>query len=312
MKTVGFLTIEPWYLFEEIPLMNDLLYFDNLTFSSENIGRCEIICDMLPYGKGLVQKKMKEIEIYAKYGLIKEYSANDFKKDYPVFNSNQEARKLGEAVINYDGQKTAEDYQDILHSLHTTFNSFREICELKSRIFTLVHNIKENDLYVPIIREKYRPSRTIKEFTTCEAISVVMKKFPVLEHNLPFEQFLHFKQDPDTRLKLSRLKNWINEIGNENMTSKEIEQKLEHLLTEYSSHIDFHKMKYSKGVIETVITTTLLVMENVLQLKLSNASKVIFDLKRMQIDLLDAERNATGKEVAYIHKLEKLTAYNSG
>lgn len=312
MNTVGFLTVEPWYLFEETPLMRDLLYFDKLTYSSENISRCEEICEMLPFGKGLVQKKMKEIELYAKAGLINEYSAKDFKKDYPIFNSNKESRTLGEAVINYKSKEISEsNNNDHIDNLYSTFNSFREICELKSRIFTVIHNQKENDLYIPIIREKYRPSIIFKDFTPSDTISVVMKKFPVLDKELPFEMFLDFKQNPDTKLKLSRLKNWISEIGNTKISAKEVEQKLDFLLTEYSNHLDFHKLKYSQGVIETIITTSLSIIENVLQLKLSDASKVIFDIKRKRIDLLESERNALGKEVAYIHKLEKLTAYNS-
>lgn len=313
MNTVGFLTVEPWYLFEATPLMRDLLYFDKLTYSSENISRCDEVCEMLPFGKGLVQKKMEEIELYAKAGLISEYSIDDFKKDSQIFNSNKDSRALGEAVINYKGEKILKSVNDDpIHNLYTTFNSFREICELKSRIFTVIHNEKENDLYIPIIREKYRPSIIFKNFEPSDTISIVMKKFPVLDNEIPFELFLEFKQNPDTKLKLSRLKNWISEIGSTNISAKEIEQKLEFLMMEYTNHLDFHKLKYSNGVIETIITTSLSIIENVLQLKLSDASKVIFDLSKKQIDLLESERNAVGKEVAYIHKLEKLTAYNSG
>ncbi|GAA6766486.1 hypothetical protein AAFH68_24280 [Flavobacterium sp. CGRL1] len=311
MNTVGFLTIEPWYLFEETPLMRDLLYFDKLIYSSENISRCENICDMLPFGKGLVQKKMKEIEIYSNAGLINEYSAKDFKKDHPIFNSNIESRKLGEAVIDYRSKEISEiNNNDTIDNLYSTFNSYREICELKSRIFSVIQNEKENDLYIPIIREKFRPSLIFKDFTPSNTISIVMKKFPILDKELPFEMFLDFKQNPDTKLKLSRLKNWISEIANTKVSGKEIEQKLEFLLIEYSNHLDFHKLKYSQGVMETIISTSLSVIENVLQLKLSDASKVLFDIKRKRIDLLESERNALGKEVAYIHKLEKLIAYN--
>lgn len=311
MNTVGFLTIEPWYLFEETPLMRDLLYFDKLIYSSENISRCENICDMLPFGKGLVQKKMKEIEIYSKAGLINEYSAKDFKKDHPIFNSNIESRKLGEAVINYRSKEISEiNNNDSIDNLYSTFNFYREICELKSRIFSVIQNEKENDLYIPIIREKYKPSLIFKDFTPSDTISIVMKKFPVLDKELPFEMFLDFKQNPDTKLKLSRLKNWISEIANTKVSAKEIEQKLEFLLIEYSNHLDFHKLKYSQGVMEIIISTSLSIIENVLQLKLSDASKVLFDIKKKRIDLLESERNALGKEVAYIHKLEKLIAYN--
>jgi len=223
---------------------------------------------------------MREIERYAKAGLIKEYSANDFVKDHSIFNSNIETRTLGQLVINYQGIQAMQNSSDQIDALYSTFNSFREICELKSRIFTVIHNEKENDQYVPIIREKYKPSVRFKNFTPTDTISVVMKKFPVLSVDIPFDKFLEFKQDPDTKLKLSRLKNWISEISSSSMTTKEVEQKIEHLLIEYSSHLDFHKMKYSRGIIETIVTTTLEVLESIITLKLSNASKVIFDLSK--------------------------------
>lgn len=44
MNTVGFLTSELWYLFEETAPMQDLLHFDKITYSSKNISRCEKIC----------------------------------------------------------------------------------------------------------------------------------------------------------------------------------------------------------------------------------------------------------------------------
>jgi hypothetical protein len=52
-------------------------------------------------------------------------------------------------------------------------------------------------------------------------------------------------------------------------------------------------------------------IENLTKLKLSNASKIIFDLNRTKIQLLKAENTAPGKEVDFINKLNTITSYKS-
>ena len=143
------------------------------------------------------------------------------------------------------------------------------------------------------------------------AVSVVLKKFPILDENISIEKIIDFKSDPDTKLKLGRLRNWISEVSNSKMSIKEIEEKIEYLLMEYSNHMNLHKIEYNLGKIETIVTTSLSFIENLTKLKLSNASKIIFDLNRTKIQLLKAENTAPGKEVAFINKLNTITSYKS-
>lgn len=85
-------------------------------------------------------------------------------------------------------------------------------------------------------------------------------------------------------------------------SEKEIEQKLEHLLHEYTSQLNFHKLKYERSTAEVIVCTTLEVVENVATLNFSKAAKTLFELKKHQLDLLEVEQQMIGKEVAYIHK----------
>lgn len=87
MNTIGFLSFEPWYILEETPIAKDILFFDELMFSSASISSAELVCSKLPLrscDKDLIKRKLREIEKYMKAGLIHDYSANDFKKDYAV------------------------------------------------------------------------------------------------------------------------------------------------------------------------------------------------------------------------------------
>lgn len=314
MNTIGFLSFEPWYILEETPIAKDILFFDKLMFSSASIASAELVCSNLPLrpcDKDLVKRKLKEIEKYMKAGLIIDYSANDIKKDYAIFHSIDETKELGQYLIESDFENPYLDKNNPKDNIFGSLSSLREIVELKSRIFSIINNSKSSDHYMPIIREKYKKTLITQKLDISDAVSVVLKKFPIINENISIENIIEFKSDPDTKLKLGRLRNWITEVSNTKMSTKEMEEKIEYLLLEYSNHMNLHRIEYDFGKIETIVTTSLSFIENLAKLKLSEACKVIFDLTRTEIRLLKAENSAPGKEVAFINKLNKITSYNS-
>ena len=90
------------------------------------------------------------------------------------------------------------------------------------------------------------------------------------------------------------------------MTTKEIDQKIEYLLIEYKKQLDLHKIKDETGIIETVVTIGLDVLENLVKLNLSKAAKVFFDIKKQELLLLEGEEKLVGKEVAYLHQVRNI------
>lgn len=314
MNTIGFLSFEPWYILEETPIAKDLLFFDKLMFSSASIETAELVCSNLPLrpqDKDIVKRKLAEIEKYMKAGLIYDYTANDFKNDYTIFHSIDETKELGKYILDSDFENPILDKNDPKDNLFGTLSSLREIVELKSRIFSIINNSKSSDHYIPIIREKYKKTLLTEKLDISDAVSVVINKFPIINEDISIESIIEFKSDPDTKLKLGRLRNWLNEVSNTKMSSKEIEEKIEYLLLEYSNHMTLHKIEYHAGKFETLVTASLSFLENIAKLKLSEASKVIFDLNRTEIRLLKAENEAPGKEVAFINKLKEISTYNS-
>lgn len=313
MNTVGFLSFEPWYILEETPLSADILYFDKLMFSSASIETTEFVCSSLPLrpsNKELVKRKINEIEMYMKSGLVREYSKDDFKKDYYLFHSLKEASALGQYLIENDFENPHLDKNNSKDNLFGSLSSLREIIELKSRIFSIINNRKSADNYIPIIREKYKQSKITAKLDITDVISIILKRFPIVKQDLPIEKIIEFKSDPDSKIKLSRFRNWVTEISKSNMSLKEIEEKLDHLLLEYSNHMNLHRIEYELGKTETLVTTSLSLIENIAKLKLGEASKLLFDLTKTEIRLLKAENTAPGKEVAFINKLTGITTFN--
>lgn len=147
-----------------------------------------------------------------------------------------------------------------------------------------------------------------EDFTSLEnykndVIQVVIKSLPEPDENTPWKKIIDFKNDPDAKLKFARLMHWINKIGKAECNPlDELKDELEFLLSEYEDHLRFHKMKINSGIFETTISTIAGLLENSLKFKLKDMVTDLFVLKKRKIALMEAERKAPGREVAYISK----------
>lgn len=64
-------------------------------------------------------------------------------------------------------------------------------------------------------------------------------------------------------------------------------------------------MKVNAGVLETVVTAGAEIIENLIRLKFGRLAQALFAIKHRRIALLEAERSAPGREVAYIAKIRR-------
>ena len=303
MKTIGVTSIEPWFVLDDEPLVKDLYYFDELVYTIGSIETLEKFCTTLPNGKGKFREKIQEIEILEKAGLISEYKTSQFNSDKEKYGNEQVTKyalKAWELSSNFTTKDKSfeETFVDFLER-------FREVGQLNTRVYSLVLNKKEQSFYTPIIRSNYYNFATSELYSSSTVLSVLFKKFPTITENFELEKFIEFKSDPNTQLKLGRLKEWVLEMSRKDYSEKEIEQKIDFLLQEYTSQLELHKIKYRLGKIESIVTISLEVLENLVKLNFSKAAKVLFDLTRNDLALLEAEQQMTGRELALIHQLNE-------
>jgi len=65
-----------------------------------------------------------------------------------------------------------------------------------------------------------------------------------------------------------------------------------------------HKMKVYPGFIESVVTVTPEILENLAKIKLSKVARALFFFKHKKINLMEAELKAPGRDLAYLIKLK--------
>ena len=136
-------------------------------------------------------------------------------------------------------------------------------------------------------------------------LGIVLKAMPGPSESVSWEQILEYRSDPDTWTKFLSLRNWMNEVARANLTPIEVEQKLEYLMNQYQRHMEVHKMKTSAGALETVVTATAELAEDLVKFKWGKIAKGLFAFKQRKVSLLEGELKAPGAEVAFIVKTKQ-------
>ena len=133
-----------------------------------------------------------------------------------------------------------------------------------------------------------------------EILRIVINELPIPDDGTPWEDVMAFKQDPVSVRKLLALREWIRDIATLGRDAAGVEDRLAFLLSEYASHLAHHQLKYSRGALEVVVTTGAEIAEDVIKFKWKELTGMLFAIRHQQIDLLESERTAPGREVSYI------------
>lgn len=131
-------------------------------------------------------------------------------------------------------------------------------------------------------------------------LEVVLNKLPIPSDDISNEQIIEFRSDPDSRGKFNALRVWMQDISRKDYSQKEISERIESLIYEYETHLKLHKLKFSHGSMRVFVTSALEILENLATLKFSKVVDSMFSLQSKEIDLLEAQLKAPGKEIAYI------------
>lgn len=132
--------------------------------------------------------------------------------------------------------------------------------------------------------------------------SVVLRTLPQPDDATPWEAVFEFRADPVARGRFFNLKNWMNRLASseKERSASDLEEELRSLLFDYESQLRLHHLKFSSGVLQTILTTSAGCLENLLTLRWSKAAQALVGFRHERVQLLEAERNTAGRELAYI------------
>lgn len=130
---------------------------------------------------------------------------------------------------------------------------------------------------------------------------VVISQIPEPAEGTPWEAILDWRNDEETRVKLRRLKHWMNKASQlENLKVSHLQDEVLYLIDDYRQAMKVHSFQTRTGTLRSLVTTSAAVLENIAKLKFEKLADLPFQLLGHKIKRSKADLEAPGRELAYI------------
>ena len=138
-------------------------------------------------------------------------------------------------------------------------------------------------------------------------IEITLKNIPLPPENMPWQDFVQFRNDEENISLLRELRVWLHKQAKTEVHPKIMKEELESLLERYRKYMVLQHKKHGEGIISTVMVAATETVSNLVSLKPINALNSIFSVRSRNIALAEAELNAPGREVSYIARAQDLS-----
>ncbi len=205
-----------------------------------------------------------------------------------------EIRDLNKAIKDKLNEQEPKDFLD-------KHNSAKETDGIILRMMSLVMEVSRKATVTTTL-PYFEYARKLPNTSISDVAQIVINKLPLPDNTTPWEKIADYRDNSENQKSLLALRRWIRKTTSQNLPINEVEEELEWLINEFQNHMKLHKMKENTETLEVMVKAPLEVIENLLKLKLSKIPEPLFALKKRQINLMEAELNAPGREMSYIIK----------
>lgn len=286
-------------------LKRDLLYFEQVHICS--LSEYNVFDEMETTDSEYFDKIQNDLRLAYDHHLVHTFNLSDilnfimkeFGNDFdpslqPIFQKILEIRKPKVELFN---KKTTSrrNMEEIINE-YTNFvdDSENDV----TRVSSILLNKLTNDQLVPLIQNDF----SIGVSQNSKVLEVVLSKIPIPDANVSWQQIIDYRADPDSIKKFNALRVWIQDISTMDYSKNEISDRIDYLLNDYESHLNFHKLKHTHSTLRVWVTTVAEIAESLVRLKFSKIAETVFTLSEKNLELYEAELQAPGREIAYISK----------
>jgi hypothetical protein len=157
----------------------------------------------------------------------------------------------------------------------------------------------------PFVRE-LAPESTISR--SQQVLQFVIKRLPEPRPDLPLEELLAFRRDPETQYKFAKVWHWIQSVAAGTKSANEIEEELDWLLTDYRHQVEQISKRVRTDSLKAWVTVPANILENLVHLKFGKVAARLLDWKSVNIAAHAEELKAPGNEIAYLKEAGELVS----
>ncbi|HXH37217.1 MAG TPA: hypothetical protein VNN08_01175 [Thermoanaerobaculia bacterium] len=131
-------------------------------------------------------------------------------------------------------------------------------------------------------------------------VSIVLDALPSPDLSTPWEAIVDFRGDERAVQSLRRMRNWLRTFAAQDRSIGQIRQEVEHLVHEYQTYLELHKIEISRSRLEILLNLAGDAIDSLDHLKLGAPAKVPIDIRKHRMSLYEIEKAVPDREVAYL------------
>jgi ABC-type Fe3+-hydroxamate transport system substrate-binding protein len=143
--------------------------------------------------------------------------------------------------------------------------------------------------------------------TKNEVIEISLKTLPMPDYSTPWEQILEYRSDSDSRVKFTRLRQWMSKVAQVKNKPNEVEEEVQTLIDDYSQHMKMHRIKTRLDTLKAIVVAEVglftggwLTGIGALPGIIGIVANPLYSIRQRQVEITAEELKAPGREVAYI------------
>lgn len=195
------------------------------------------------------------------------------------------------------GQKFADSSIDPVKimeiSLRMTTNSMRMLaCQLRD-----VENVDSYTVMAPELSSFEQDDPRIKKH---HALRICIGALPVPVDDVPWEQLIEYRNDPEAAGSFVLIKDWMIEVARGSFTLLQVEETLEYLLNRFRRSMEIHRIDTTTTLLCAYVVTTPEFLQTLAGASPDWATRASFSMNPRQIGLLESELTAPGSILGFL------------
>jgi hypothetical protein len=152
--------------------------------------------------------------------------------------------------------------------------------------------------------EAHLPAETEQPATSKEdVLSVALDALPAPDETCSWDDIFAFKAE--LLEKQWGFRRFLGTLATKQQTEAEVRDEIEWMVNEYRKAMEIHHIKASQGLIDIYLITPLELIEDLVKFRWSKIAKGMLSVQKREVELMEAEIKAPGRECAYMFHARK-------
>lgn len=312
-------------------LKRDLLFFDSVEVEWNVFARTSsVVSALLKYQYGesfaveLTKQKEAEIEFLQDRAVVRAINAlslfemavvqddtnvnihwnlDDFPADLKP-SMNQEIKGILDEFASAHGAFGVADHKITIAGYADLTIQTKEIPNRRTQLLALYRNYKCSDDSIYTANTKATMLTGPPELQA-DVLQLLLPYFPQPAVDTPWERILEFRSNDESRQSLRALRRWIKKHCNSSLTTQELTEEIEYLVSEYERLYKLHEIQFTRSPVERLICNSVGIIEDIIKLRLGSAASRLFQLRKARTDFLIRLPKLDGYELRYLAEVRR-------